>query len=76
VLRDDQVAAALHDLAQDGFALLARAEDGMQVLAKLTEVTDQDFTIRFFNPRGAKITAAARHKPEHHHGAIRPQSAA
>jgi hypothetical protein len=62
VLSDDQVAAVLHDLAKNGFALLEKAEDALQVLARLTNVIDQDFTVRFCNPHGAKITAAGKRK--------------
>jgi hypothetical protein len=58
VLNDEQVASALHDLAYTGFVVLDRAEAALEILARLTKITDQDFTVRFCNPEGAKITAA------------------
>jgi hypothetical protein len=60
VLTDEQVAAAVHDLGNSGFVFVDRGEDALQILAKLIRVTDQDFTVRFYYPRGAKITAAGR----------------
>lgn len=56
VLTEEQLAAAVHDLANSGFVLVDHAEDALQILARLTNVTDQDFTVRFHNPHGAKIT--------------------
>jgi hypothetical protein len=63
VLSDEQVTAALRDLANSGFVLVDHAEDALQILARLTEVTNQDFTVRFCNPHGAKIIAAGRRDP-------------
>jgi len=65
VLSDEQIAAALRDLGNSGFVFVDRAEDALQILARLTKVTDQDFTVRFYNPHGAKITAAGRRKLRH-----------